>query len=1329
MTSGQPRAGLILVALVGPLLVASTLLAGAPLAEPAPALSPTALSAAPIAAHASPEAATPPSVGRGGVLAGAPVTDGRSALSPARDPDSLQGLRTDLGSQPSFPVLESTLQGVLSGEVPASETYLPDLALLEQPVSEPSQVLSPTYTVSPAPMGIADFGLSATGPYSFATPEVLGEVQLSSYNASAGPLYEDTGAEYWDGLSPNAAVTPWQSGVQLNTVVTNVSYPGSNVGVFWTQNVLDFSGSTLQLVDNLWNFSGPSGALLPGTLASYNGTYVSGDFYYDSGPTLPLAFPLSIDLYNNASTVDNRTTVSFGYRITEGSSVFAGTYDTVVFNSRPSAQLPLLTPEYKVDGEALNPFGLLDDAELVFAGPGAGSNAAIDRANGSLALQYLADGRLVAPRAAYDYGADTGETAIGLAATWSASAETVSQGPSLLYGLWNTSAGVPSGQVLFSAQVSPSYGFVFLGPSGVATANLSWAPTAANGSLATWLPPSDPPATEYALTAFADGFAQLNLTFDPSAPPAGPLAISLVPAPGSWTAPIYLNGEAQAQAFEQDALGSSSPALTVSNLSVHVNLTFNHLNDFGFPDFGLFWALQVSSPLLINDLRQGGNAPYGQTEYVQDRADQPYVDAPGLGSGITVWEGSGLTFTNLSLNGFDSYIGVPVGGAVSLWDCSNVRASGLESSEDSFGLWAVRSSNVSLNASGAESGAVALTTLDSPNATASNLTAGEYAADVLDEGGTNGSFQDLNATLDGFSFLGLDANDSRVTNATGVDGLYVTELYNSSNDRLSNVTADGGLAGVICKGCEQVHVDGLLAQGAEAGAEFLYSNGSELTNVSVGTATFGLAFLDSNGSVARSAEFNDTEVGAIVDGGNDSLLSNVSAVDATLAAIPSPGLLEDAAVATLKANVTTVLNVSAVRYGTGLYDEGSDGLTVSALNASLGGPCIVLNASRDAQLSSVGCDADRAGVELTGGASNNTVASSLLVGCAGYGVSIDSGTGNLVTNTTFVDDNGATSVYDPEQPQAYSVADNAFTSAYGIGNRWADWHEYDGPHLAPYPIANGVQDLDPIGPVAFPTTFTESGVPLAGNWTVRVAGGRDVAAPGIDQLTVWLPNGTWSYVISGPHDVVVSSGSPSGNVTVQGSGLTVAVSFASGPTSELTVSRSGLMPGEGWCVELGAASCTTSRWIVFSNLTPATYPYAVLPVAGYSLVVSERGAEVGAAGTVTVGSHRAHLRAQFSPNLYAVVFEEAGLPTGTTWGLNLVCSTGGHDPSGCGDFARRRAPGSDTTTVLLRDGSYTWSVRPVRGYRLDVGGELGWSGTLSVNGAGGVVQLTFVPTT
>jgi hypothetical protein len=860
----------------------------------------------------------------------------------------------------------STSSLVSQKSVPAHAIYPPSLHLASHPPTSPSQAVSPTYQVAPAPMGLADYGLGPLGSnYSVYTPDVLGTVTLAGYNATAGPMYEDTGAYYWDGLSPNSSVTPWQSGLQLNTVVSNVSYPGANNGSFWTQNVVDFSGNSIQFIDNVWNFSSNAFALEPGTLYSYNGNPIYPVFYYAFGPTLPVAYPMTLQLYNNASIIGGRTAVTFGYRVSEPTQVFTGVYDTVVFNSQPTISTPLLTPDYLVSGSNATPSGLLYDAELIFGGPGGGSNAVINALNGSMSLAYGAGASWTPASATYDYGSDTGETSIGFAGYYSGATEFVNQGPSMLYGLWNTTGGVPSGSILVNLTLDPSYMFLFIGQLGTSLDNLSYVPTDAEGNATTWLPPGT-----YEIAGFADGFDMASGVF------SGPIVgiASLTSDPGVWNAPLYMNGVSQAEELAFDTTAWTSGALVFANIEVNVSQVFNHLNDFGFPEFDLLWAYNVTAePLWVINVTQGPDNGTA-TNYYTDVPGQ-VIDAPGLGGEIAVWNGSYDFFLNEPLFGYTYGAGVAVGGAIALWNVSFAYALNISSYDNSFGVWAANSPGTLVADSSAWYGAAALSLLDSPQSGAVEINASFGAAAVFGEGGWGDAFQGLYAAYDAVGFFGFLTNDSTITDVQatqGSAGLYVEgdaylfaqnvsannssvgiEAYSTSNLDVAWVNASSSLydyyysTGIVTIDGNWTTVSELNASFA-IGARMIGGSNDSVTDVWAWNGSYGV-LLDGTGAATVGSVWANDSLGVEVDGNGATV--NVDSVNASYGAL---GVLAEYSSGVNVAGVTTLGNgfdrtigvlfafsdlgtvssVSAWGYATGVNVTSSGQILVSGISSS-----------------------------------------------------------------------------------------------------------------------------------------------------------------------------------------------------------------------------------------------------------------------------------------------------------------------------------------------------------------------------------------------------------
>src|SRR5208282_271335 len=104
---------------------------------------------------------------------------------------------------------------------------------------------------SPAPIGLADYGLSAnTNGNGSVVASIL---NTSSLLATFSPNATGVLSAYPFDSSPDAY------GVQLNAVSTSINLFGNNTYSMWTQNVVEFYPNTgvLYLVTNVWNFSGP----------------------------------------------------------------------------------------------------------------------------------------------------------------------------------------------------------------------------------------------------------------------------------------------------------------------------------------------------------------------------------------------------------------------------------------------------------------------------------------------------------------------------------------------------------------------------------------------------------------------------------------------------------------------------------------------------------------------------------------------------------------------------------------------------------------------------------------------------------------------------------------------------------------------------------------------------------------------------------------------------------------------------------------------------------------------------------------------------------------
>ncbi len=159
-------------------------------------------------------------------------------------------------------------------------------------------------------------------------------------------------------------------------------------------------------------------------------------------------------------------------------------------------------------------------------------------------------------------------------------------------------------------------------------------------------------------------------------------------------------------------------------------------------------------------------------------------------------------------------------------------------------------------------------------------------------------------------------------------------------------------------------------------------------------------------------------------------------------------------------------------------------------------------------------------------------------------------------------------------------------------------------------------------------------------------------------------------------------------------------------TYPVTFTESGLPNGTTWAVTFnGTTESSTTNAITFSRPN-GTYSYTIGTVSGYSASPSS--------GSITVSGNNIKQAITFTPTTtsaskYTVTFTESGLPTGTTWYVNI---TGGASySSATGTITFSEPNGTYTYTVATGDKEYAPSPA---------------SGSFIVNGATPVkVAITF----
>ena len=802
------------------------------------------------------------------------LTSGKTLPQFPTSTSGLSGLVSSLPNLAQQPAWAQALVHPNSKVAPTSS--LPNLAAIENPAHAVNGLVYPGYVAQPAPLGVADYGLGVT-PYSYNSSYVVGVVTLH-----APPNVTQPGA--FGVVNPTATGEHlgyvgsfWEFGIQLNTIGVNLTIPGTaDQGYVWAQNVVNWNDSALHFVQDTWNFSLDSFAGWQlNSIYSGCGTDTAG-VNYDlevyggilqcSEANVPITaadYPITLSLYNNFTTnSDNRSQLVYGYNIYEAGSGhdLSGIADTVVFNNTaPSWQHPS-APANK-PANTVNPFdptptyglglGFWQDSEIDIVGGIGGDNAMFRSINGTVNLEYTntSAGTWKNVPSAYNFGSDTGETAAGIADYWTTSHQLViDQGPTMLYGLWNAvpSASVHSGDIQVAGTISPSYGFVFISNTApilnpwttTAQDNMSWLPTANDGSFNTYLPPLTAPwTTTYYVQAFAAGYAEQNTTLTGG---TNSLAITLTAASGSVRAPLDMFTAAQASALAIAIGASSSAPYTFSGLTVNANFTFAHVNDYEFPEFEVVYASGVSN-VVVNNTYLGTDSTHSGMSYITDGAPGGstgiLVPAPAVfrnhpyyTSNINIYDGSHDQVTNQVMESI--FMGYGSDGlGVTLWHDTDAYVNGSIAVASGWGIWVGDSvGTVIANTTAVDGWGVSEFT--NTGTLVIYLLSVDYGKGIETIGGTGSTYNWINATLDSEGFeVGVDFgpfyNGLGYPGSTGltVDNLNVTKASLGGNLTLSDPTTfntvqvwdpAGESLGLQLDGDVGVTVNNFISNGTEA---------------------------------------------------------------------------------------------------------------------------------------------------------------------------------------------------------------------------------------------------------------------------------------------------------------------------------------------------------------------------------------------------------------------------------------------------------------------------------------------------------------------------------
>ena len=518
--------------------------------------------------------------------------------------------------------------------------YIGAPAVVRDGAVVPGELLTPAASeVNPLPQGVAYYGENDTGGLVQTTTidasTVAGQVTVNQLNA----LYMDTD-------------NPDFVGVQLNDILGGVTLQQVGGYQYWTQNTIDYilHNNTIALSEDTWNFSS-GGAYMPSdnsTLAAHspNGSVVAG-LYIGFGPFLPAPRPFTLSLYVNSSvTASGDQVLWYNYSLAaHGEPYRSGSYDWLMFNST-NAQHPgtaSIAP-FIADGSSTSSIGVPLDYEMDFGiGSYNGASMTVLSANASATLDYCpatigacTPGELRSVPAATDYGAQTGETGVGLAFTYQGTTAYATAGPEIPQGLWGypSQGGTVSGATVVRNAISVSgapdpsnstpYVWVFLDNTAAPGAEYAWAPD---------VPEWDLMPGNYTYDVMLSNYAeQAGTLIVGSSPTSLTVTLPYSPSSGVYT-PLWALNNSQLAGISYSGSGSVGNQYALFNDTTHgcsacggasdgnLSLWFFSLNDYYYPTF---------PGLLLN-----GTSAY--VDLNQPVSFQVFIDSAGLLGSMSYW--------------------------------------------------------------------------------------------------------------------------------------------------------------------------------------------------------------------------------------------------------------------------------------------------------------------------------------------------------------------------------------------------------------------------------------------------------------------------------------------------------------------------------------------------------------------------------------------------------------------------------------------------------------------------------------------------------------------
>ena len=229
--------------------------------------------------------------------------------------------------------------------------------------------------------------------------------------------------------------------------------------------------------------------------------------------------------------------------------------------------------------------------------------------------------------------------------------------------------------------------------------------------------------------------------------------------------------------------------------------------------------------------------------------------------------------------------------------------------------------------------------------------------------------------------------------------------------------------------------------------------------------------------------------------------------------------------------------------------------------------------------------------------------------------------------------------------------------------------------------------------VSYGVAFTESGLPAGTEWWLNLTNGQTFKTTG-SLISFNEPNSTYSYTLD---TTLKTYASASGTFAVDGANVSKSVTFSL-RTFTVSFQESGLPTGTEWWVDLAAGpSSESSTPQLVLNESNGTFSYSL----GTALT-----SYASPSGSFVVDGANLSVDVAFSLQVFSVSFNEAGLPSGTSWSVTL---------NGTGNASTGTAIGFSEP-----NGTYAYVLGTVSGYSPTLA-----AGNVTVSGASANVTVTF----